>query len=320
MFEQDKNGHYRSGSFGTGKDYGTNKDDAAMHYFYDKHVKNSKTTTSGGCLGIIIIVAIFAGIGYFLKGIWEDYPWVYGIIGFIVMLGIVFKVRKNNENNIYSRAVSLINEERWTESKEYVEKLANKYKNIEACRILGNMYYEGKGVEQNLEIAKSWYKKACDYGDVGYSEYMQGFIISPDHKNTSDEAMEFIKQASKNESIDGIIDCVWRYSYRNNEKDAKDYKRALKALINLVEEKSFPNAQQVLGEAYEKGVVTNKDLEKAFSYYKMAAEQNFWPAMLCVERCYSEGIGVTKNDDEAKKWYDLAVNYAREDGIDLCIN
>lgn len=317
MLEQDNNGHYRSGPWGTGKDYGTNKDSAAMGYFADKYIKGNKSdSNNGGCLGYIIIGAIIF-IGHLLKSIWEEYPWVYAIVGVIIILIIAVNIRKSAKKNLYKKVNPLIDEGRWIESKEYLEKLANKYKDKDACRVLGDMYYNGNGVDKNIDLAKKWYKKACDYGDVGYSEFMQGFIISPKPENTSDEAMKFIKQSSINESVDGIIECVWRYTYRNNEKDKKDYKRAVKALSDLVKQRSLPNAQLILADAYENGIVIEKNLEKAVEYYKMAAEQKYWPAMTSLERCYESGIGVSQNTEEAKKWHDLANKYAKEEGIDL---
>ena len=319
MLEQDNNGHYRSGAWGTGKDYGTNKDSASMSYFADKYInnKNSSSKSSGsGCLGYLIIgVIIF--IGFLLKSIWEEAPWVYAILGIFVLLLIIFSVRKSNKQNLFKKANPLIDEGRWTEAKEYIERLATKYKDKDACRVLGDMYYNGNGVEKNSETAKSWYEKACSYGDVGYSEFMQGFILSPKPENTSDESMEFIKNASRSESIDGIIECVWRYSYRNKEIDKKDYKRAFKALEKLAKKQSLPASQLILGDAYEKGVVIEKNLQSAFEYYRMAADQNYWPAMVNLERCYENGIGVSQNSDEAEKWHDLANKFAKEEGIDL---
>ncbi|CZE48154.1 tetratricopeptide repeat protein [Campylobacter geochelonis] len=32
------------------------------------------------------------------------------------------------------------------------------------CNALGNLYKKGKGVEQNNELAKKYYKKACELG------------------------------------------------------------------------------------------------------------------------------------------------------------
>lgn len=313
MLLQDNNGHYRSGPWGTGKDYGTNKDTAAMGYFADKFVKKGNSNTVG-ILGLIIIGSV---ICTFISNILEKYPWIYAIIGVLIILIIVVNSRKFAKEKLYDKVNPLIDEGRWTESKEYLEKLANKYKDKDACRLLGDMYYNGNGVDKNIDSAKEWFKKACDYGDVGYSEYMQGFILSPKIENTSDEAMEFIKQSSVNESVDGIIECVWRYTCRNNEKDKKDYKRAVKALSSLVKETSIPYAQWVLADAYVNGVVIEKNLDKAVEYYKMAAEQNHWPAMASLERCYENGIGVSQNTEEAKKWHDLAVKYATGEGIDL---
>ena len=64
-------------------------------------------------------------------------------------------------------------------------------------------------------------------------------------------------------------------------------------------------------------MVIEKNLQSAFEYYRMAADQNYWPAMVNLERCYENGIGVSQNSDEAEKWHDLANKFAKEEGIDL---
>jgi len=43
--------------------------------------------------------------------------------------------------------------------------------------------------------------------------------------------------------------------------------------------------------------------EKAFQYYKQAAELGSPYAQYCVGTCYAQGYGVLKDDEEAFKWY-----------------
>lgn len=43
----------------------------------------------------------------------------------------------------------------------YMDKLCSQ-NDAKACFSIGNWYYQGDGVEQNLQKAKDYYKKACD--------------------------------------------------------------------------------------------------------------------------------------------------------------
>ncbi|WP_127162629.1 sel1 repeat family protein [Veillonella sp. VA141] len=42
--------------------------------------------------------------------------------------------------------------------------------------------------------------------------------------------------------------------------------------------------------------------EKAFKYYLMSAEKNHKDGINDTIRCYKEGIGVSVNTEEARKW------------------
>ena len=64
------------------------------------------------------------------------------------------------------------------------------------------------------------------------------------------------------------------------------------------------NAQLTLGRIYFEGRAGEKQsYDKAFRYYKMAAEQDNAQAMFNVGLCYDAGYGVKKNPDEAVRWY-----------------
>jgi uncharacterized protein len=62
-------------------------------------------------------------------------------------------------------------------------------------------------------------------------------------------------------------------------------------------------SQWKLGRCYENGDAVSRDYEEAVKWYRKAAEQGNSYAQLDLGRCYAEGKGVTKDESEAVKWY-----------------
>jgi len=62
-------------------------------------------------------------------------------------------------------------------------------------------------------------------------------------------------------------------------------------------------AQYALGVCYADGQGVTKDYEEAVKWWRKAAEQNNANAQLCIGGGYYGGLGVTKDYEEAVKWY-----------------
>ena len=58
-----------------------------------------------------------------------------------------------------------------------------------------------------------------------------------------------------------------------------------------------------IGLMYEKGNGVEQDLEKAFQFYKIAAENNISAAQLNLAILYNLGEGVEQNIEQAVYWY-----------------
>ena len=71
-----------------------------------------------------------------------------------------------------------------------------------------------------------------------------------------------------------------------------------------------------LGYCYLNRIGFNKDKEKAFQLFKIAAEKDYAPAMLDLATCYKKRIGTKKNLKEALKWYQLYLDKTEKTNIE----
>lgn len=148
---------------------------------------------------------------------------------------------------------------------------------VEAQYKVGVCYEIGSGVPKNVYTSFSWYKKAADNGNV-ISMYFVGIAYASGSGVEKDEreAVKWFKTAM--------------------DADGADPKT-----------KSIRGGCQVaLGRMYLGGRGVNKDEKKAFSLFLSAANDGLAKAQLCVGNCYFEGVGVSKNAYTAFNWYKKA--------------
>lgn len=84
----------------------------------------------------------------------------------------------------------------------------------------------------------------------------------------------------------------------------------MKNELNILIEKANNNDIESLiklGSYYEEGINVEQSYEKAFKYYKIAADLNSEEACNYVGLFYQDGIGIEKNYDEAFKYFDKSM-------------
>ncbi len=169
-----------------------------------------------------------------------------------------------------------------------------KWHHLNSMYMIGKMYEEGLGVEQNSEHALYWYKQAA--GDV-YEEYYE-FCRKYDYpiiKKQGDETAQ--------ERLGEI--------YYFGEIVKQDYKKAYE-YFQKSSDQGNSYSQLYLGMMYYYGYFVEKNTFEAFFYYKRAADQGIGLAMYLVASMYSIGDGVKKNESLADLWFERAANYFRK--------
>ena len=68
-------------------------------------------------------------------------------------------------------------------------------------------------------------------------------------------------------------------------------------------EQGVADAQYNLGVCYANGIGVTKDEAEAVKWYHKSAEQGVADAQYNLGVCYNHGTGVTKDEAEAVKWY-----------------
>lgn len=86
-----------------------------------------------------------------------------------------------------------------------------------------------------------------------------------------------------------------------------DYEKAYK-YFKKAADLDYAPALDSLGLYYEEGTFVEKNLEEALNHYKKAAEMNYAPAMYNLAYCYENGNGIAVNYEEAFNYYKKAAD------------
>jgi TPR repeat protein len=140
---------------------------------------------------------------------------------------------------------------------------------------MGDMYYDGLGVQQNYEKAVDWYRKAAEQGD-SEGEHSLGEMYRDGLGVTQDFAEAFI----------------W-------------YKRAA--------EKGSASAQNSLALMYELGAGVPQDYGKAQKWYARAAEKGEPFAQYNLGLVHLYGLGISADHEEALRWFRKSAEQDNED-------
>ena len=175
----------------------------------------------------------------------------------------------------------------------------------EAQNALGEEYYDGKGVTENLTEAVKWYTKAAEQGNVK-AQYKLGvcYYYGYGVEKYNTEAEKWLTKAAEQGYAEAQDFLGYYYeTFRNYTEAIMWYTKAA--------EQGLLMAQCDLGLCYKSyykyGDGVKKDLDEAIKWYTKAADQGYAKAQYLLGKAYDEGEGVAKNDSEAMKWYLKAI-------------
>jgi len=141
--------------------------------------------------------------------------------------------------------------------------------------MLGFMYGNGQGVQQDYAEAVKWYRLAAEQGDAD-AQYNLGLM------------------------------------YRKGQGVPQDDAEAVK-WYRLAAAQGYADAQFNLGAMYFDGRGVPQDDAEAVKWYRLAAAQGYAEAQVNLGVMYEHGVGVPQDYAEAVKWYRLAADQGNAD-------
>lgn len=210
------------------------------------------------------------------------------------------------KNNWSEKGCECLKKEDFVQAKTYFEKAAEEG-DVEAYCFLGDLYYLGDGVEQDYEKAFDIYMKGYKAGDTDCATnlgtcYYWGLGVEADlHK-----AAFYKEKAAEAGDSEAMFDLG--LCYEKGYGVSMDIRKAIDLFKKASEE--VPFAYLKLASIYEYGEGgIEKDLAKAFEYSYKAMIEGEKRAGLILAPFYEKGIVVEKDTEKAKTIYQETFDY-----------
>ena len=180
-------------------------------------------------------------------------------------------------------------------------KLAAELGNADAQYMLGLLYSNGQGVEQDQREAVKWYRKAAEQGHKSAQfnlgvRYDNGQGVEQDQT----EAVNWYRKAAEQGHKSAQFNLGVRYD--NGQGVEQDQTEAVNWYRKAAEQ-GHKSAQFNLGVRYDNGQGVEQDQTEAVNWYRKAVEQGTAEAQFNLGVCYAKGRGVEQDYTEAAKWY-----------------
>ncbi len=188
---------------------------------------------------------------------------------------------------------------------------AAKLNHVEAQCDVGKYYFNGYGVEKNLEEAYKWFKMAADNNN-GNAQYMMALRYC---SNINDMTEQDIKDAKYwlNRAISNKYILAYGHlsliSYKeNHEEEAFEYAKILALEGNFW-------GQFILGTYYGIEESANYDLEESVFWLELAAEAGLPDAQVALAKYIESNFGRSDKEKtkESKFWYSKAAENGNQD-------
>lgn len=190
-------------------------------------------------------------------------------------------------------------EEDWDKALEWFGKGAEK--NESRCLTeLGLAYENGNGVEENPQKAVEYMTRAAEQ-DYGYAQFKMGdyyFFGCGSCLEDNKKAVEWYEKAVANEIPMAMLRMGDYYLY-----DYDSLNESEKAFTYFKKAAEYEWYNEGLGICYEMGIGVEDNETEAFKYYTLAADNGNVTSMYRTGLCYYNGVGVKQNYAEAYRWF-----------------
>jgi len=186
----------------------------------------------------------------------------------------------------------------------WIESLA-KLEHISSLFIVASSYYNGLGVERNVEKAYHFAKIAAEYGNPGAQNLigMINYEGTETLEKNEEMALKWYRKAAKSNEAAALYNLAMLYE--NGAVVMQNYNEAFK-YYKMASDYGSISGTNIIGFFYEHGIGTERSKLSAFKNYLKAASKGSPFGQYNLGRCFLYGIGIEKNTANAIKWFELA--------------
>lgn len=233
------------------------------------------------------------------------------LLGLLLLL--LFSPALDADVDPLDQARAYIDEQRYAEAVELVAPLASEG-HSGAQNILGILYAQGWGVDQDLGKAREWLEKSAAGGSAhAYFNLAYMYATGNGVEKDCGKAVElWLTPAEQGDPVAQVN--VGSLYADGSECTPQDFDEAIR-WYRLAAEQNDPVAQHSIGAIHAMGAGVEQSYEKAREWYEKAAAQGYADSQATLGWMYFAGEGVEPDLDKAREWYEKAAAQGNERAI-----
>lgn len=174
--------------------------------------------------------------------------------------------------------------------------------------LLAECYATGKGVEKSSEKAIHYYKLSADQGYPLAQYSLAQYLLR--NKINEEKAVHYLKLVVQTGQCESALLAMCEYDLGKCFEKGTGIKKSVQNALyyyRIASEHGDDSAQNRLGNAYLEGELgLKKSPEKAIEYYQLASQQGCSSSLEKIGECYERGEGVEQSSEKAFHYYKLA--------------
>ncbi|KAK8845104.1 hypothetical protein M9Y10_021284 [Tritrichomonas musculus] len=217
--------------------------------------------------------------------------------------------------NLYLNGLGV--EQDYSKAKYYFE-LAAKQNDSKSLNNLGVLYYNGLGVEQDYSMAKYYFELAAKQNDSDALNILGNLYLNGlGVEQDYSMAKYYFELAAKQNDSKSLN--ILGVLYLNGLGVEQDYSMA-KYYFELAAKQNDSESLSILGNLYLNGLGVERDYSMAKYYFELAAKQNDSKSLNILGNLYLNGLGVERDYSMAKYYFELAAKQNDSDALNILGN
>lgn len=169
---------------------------------------------------------------------------------------------------------------------------------------LGWIFFEGKGLPPDTQLAFHWFLKAAEQGDAeGLRGLQSVYLTGEELTDGAQRGRDLLANRSRKSPSRPDSEVEKAADRRKAQDDAA----AMFANYTKAAASGDPIAQTALGVLYFDGTIVKRDYRIAMSQFRQAAEQGHADAQFRLGQMFADGLVDRVDAYQAVRWYRLAV-------------
>ena len=175
--------------------------------------------------------------------------------------------------------------------------------NPDALYCLGQLYYHGRGYDEDVQMGLSFFREAADFSHQDAKFYLAySLLIGKGTEQNEEQGLAALSDLAADGHVEAMMHLANHYRKTGYDQDRENFDR-IKELYERALKAGSPEAALSLGVLYKEGKLVAKDLGLAFQYFTLASDMGSLQADVHIAHSLAAGVGIKRDYVAARRHY-----------------